>query len=360
MRKSLIARAVAGALLLSTIGVLSFNTEATAASEKIKVTALVTIHMRDYKYDSRLQACQDSFTEATFDFAAKEGEMRFPNNICVIKGISNKPLSGTAFLQVRQGSEWRDFWLYSGWPHELQKSSFTTKFTPKDNHGKITGKTTYTLYSKSKFDTGRWISVSHPYKPKNVEGEPCLDTSITNLELRLRVTSRTEQYFSNSVQIFYVNSDKMIKKGNTCELDTSSSSSGKSPEQGSTSGASGTSLPQCSVAQIREHTKLTKDFNQWRSLYLDSIAVYNESIVGMNKANMTGNNAAYTRWEKNLRDSLELARSTATSAIDTKNKLISLMKQCSFNYGVVPTEPYGFITTDEKIRGYKFPDFTTP
>jgi len=55
-----------------------------------------------------------------------------------------------------------------------------------------------------------------------------------------------------------------------------------------------------------------------------------------------------------------LARSTATDAIDTQNKLISLMQQCSFNYGIIVTQPYGFITTDESRRGYQFPTFQIP
>jgi len=376
MRKSLIVRAVAGALLLATIGVLSFNTEAAVASEKIKVTALVTINFHDRQFDNRLKACQDTFTEATLDLAAKlyrqtpselarnisEGDMQYDTNMCSIKAISNKPLSGTAYLQVRQGSEWLDFWLID-WPRKIYKSSLHHKFTPEYNHGKITGKTTYMLYSKNTADSaGRQVVVPDPGRPSRnlIEGESCYDTSITNVELRVRVTSGTKQYFSNSVQIFYVNSDKIIKRGNTCELDTSPSSSGKSPGQGSTSGASGTSLPQCSVAQIREHSTLAKDFNEWRSMYLDSINLIEESIVGMNKANMTGNNAAYSGWAQNLRDSKELARSTATSAIDTQNKLIALMKQCSFNYGIIVTQPYGFITTDEKFRGYRFPTFIIP
>jgi len=360
MRKSLIVRAVAGALLLSTIGVLSFNSEAAVASEKIKVTVLLISD------NSRLTACQDSFTEATIDYARMNntGGQAYFDNKCLIQAISNKPLSGTAYLQVRTTDEFFDFWDFDAWPVKKSKSSYTYKyFSPKYNHGKITGKKTYTLYGYKSNNEGVPFPFTVPIPGPGtlISGEDfCYDPEITNVELRVRVTSGTKQYFSNKVKISYVNADKIIMKGNTCELDTSSSSSGKSPGQGSTSGASGTSLPQCSVAQIREHTKLVKDFNEWRDMYLDSIAVYNESIVGMNKANMTGNNAAYTKWEKNLRDSMELVRSTAASAIDTQNKLITLMKQCSFNYGVIITQPYGFITTDDKFRGYEFPTFTIP
>ena len=135
---------------------------------------------------------------------------------------------------------------------------------------------------------------------------------------------------------------------------------GNSTSQGSTSGTSGTSLSQCSVAQIRQHSTLAKSFNEWRNMYLDSVAVMNESIDGINKATISRNQTAYDGWMKNLVDSRALARSTATEAIDTQNKLIALMQQCVFNYGIVVTQPYGFITTDEKSRGYQFPTFKIP
>ena len=135
---------------------------------------------------------------------------------------------------------------------------------------------------------------------------------------------------------------------------------GNSTSQGSTSGTSGTSLPQCSVTQIRQHSALAKSFNDSRNLYLDSVALMNESIDGMNKASISGNQTAYEGWSKNLVDSTSLARATATAAIDTQNKLIALMQQCAFSYGIVVTQPYGFITTDENRRGYQFPTFRIP
>jgi hypothetical protein len=135
---------------------------------------------------------------------------------------------------------------------------------------------------------------------------------------------------------------------------------GNSARQGATSGTPGTSLPQCSVTQIRQHSALAKSFNEWRNMYLDSVALMNESIDGMNKAFISGNKTAYEGWSKNLVDSTALARSTAADAIDTQNKLIALMQECSFNYGIVVTQPYGFITTDENRRGYQFPSFQIP
>ena len=95
-------------------------------------------------------------------------------------------------------------------------------------------------------------------------------------------------------------------------------------------------------------------------MYLDSVSLMNESIAGMNKAFISGNQTAYEGWSKNLVDSTTLARSTATDAIDTQNELIELRQQCSFNYGIVVTQPFGFITTDENRRDYQFPAFQIP
>jgi hypothetical protein len=351
------------ALLLGTIGVYSVNQQASAASDKLKVTALL-IEDRD-----RTKACKGSFTQATVDYAIwKKGNPKVTGNVdrvaywdeqCLIKVISNKSLSGTQYLQVKQETEWVDICSVSFWAKQLSKRDCSQKFGGKENLGKVSGKNIICTFKNACIGSYDYSTPSLGVYTRT-EGDFCLETSISNLELRVRVVSGKNQYISNSVTFSYLNTDKVINQGDKCVLATSSSSSGKSPGQGSTSGTSGTSLPQCSVTQIRQHSALAKSFNEWRNMYLDSVALMNESINGMNKTFISGNQTAYEGWSKNLVDSTALARSTATDAIDTQNKLISLMQQCSFNYGIIVTQPYGFITTDESRRGYQFPTFQIP
>lgn len=351
-------------VLISTLFFSVFPSVSNAASDKLKVTTLL-IEDRD-----RTKACKGSFTEATVDSAIwKKGNPKMTGDVdrvaywdevCVIKVISNKPLSGTQYLQIKQGTEWVDICSLSFWAEKLSKRDCSQKFDSKRNLGKVTGKKTWVCTFKNAcigaFDYG----TPHLGRYTQTEGDFCLDTSINNLELRVRVVSGTNQYVSSEVKFSYLNSDKVIYRGGKCVLAASSSPSGKLPGQGSTSGPSGTSLPQCSVAQIRQHSTLAKSFNEWRDMYLDAVELMNESINGMNKATMSGNQTAYQGWSKNLMDSTALARSTATDAIDTQNKLIALMQQCAFNYGIVVTQPYGFVTTDENSRGYQFPSFKIP
>ena len=352
------------ALLLATIGVYSLNLQASASSDKLKVTALL-IDDRD-----RIRACKGSFTQSTVDYAIwKKGNPKVTGNVdrvaywdeqCLIRVISNKPLSGTQYLQIKQGIEWVDICSLSFWAERLSKQNCSKKFGGKQTLGKVSGKNLVCT-----FKSGECLGHFDYSTPSlgvytRTEGDFCLETSISKLELRVRVVSGTNQYVSNSVTYSYLNTDKVINKGDKCVLDTSYSSSGKSPGQGSTSGTSGTSLPQCSVTQIRQHSALTKSFNEWRNMYLDSVSLMNESIDGMNKTFISGNQTAYEGWRKNLVDSTAVARSTATEAIDTQNKLIALMQQCALNYGIVVTQPYGFITTDENRSGYQFPTFQIP
>ena len=351
-------------LLTSALLFWVFPSVSNAAPETIKVNALL-IQDKD-----RLQACKGSFTEVTVDSAIwKKGNPKMTGDVdriaywdeqCLIKVISNKPVSGTQYLQIKQGTEWVDICSLSFWAEKLPKRDCSQKFDSKRNLGKITGKTTWVCTFKNdcigSFDYG----TPNLGRYTQTEGDFCLETSISKLELRVRIVSGTKQYVSTAVKISYLNSDKVIYRGGKCVLTTSSSASGKPSGQGSTSGTSGTSLPQCSVAQIRQHSTLAKSFNEFRDMYLDAVDLMNESIDGMNKATISGNQAAYDGWRKNLVDSTALARSTATDAIDTQNKLIALMQQCAFNYGIVVTQPYGFITTDEKRRGYIFPTFQIP
>ena len=351
------------ALLLSNIGVFSLNLQASAASDKLKVTSLL-IEDRD-----RTKACKGSFTQATVDFAIwKKGNPKVTGDVdrvaywdeqCLIKVISNKPLSGTQYLQINQGTKWVDICSLSFWAERLSKQDCSQKFDSKENLGKVSGKNVICTFKNACIGSFDYGTPSLGVYTRT-EGAFCLETSISKLELRVRVVSGTNQYVSNSVIFSYLNTDKVINKGDKCVLDTSSSLSGKSPGQGTTSGTSGTSLPQCSVAQIRQHSTLAKSFNEFRDMYLDAVDLMNESIGGMNKATISGNQTAYDGWRKNLVDSTALARSTATDAIDAQNKLIALMQQCAFNYGIVVTQPYGFITTDENRRGYQFPTFKIP
>ena len=351
------------ALLISNIGVFSLNLQASAASDKLKVTSLL-IEDRD-----RTKACKGSFTQATVDFAIwKKGNPKMTGDVdrvaywdeqCLIKVISNKPLSGTQYLQINQGSKWVDICSLSFWAERLSKQDCSQKFDSKENLGKVSGKNVICTFKNACIGSFDYATPSLGVYTRT-EGAFCLETSISKLELRVRVVSGTNQYVSNSVIFSYLNTDKVINKGDKCVLDTSSSLSGKSPGQGTTSGTSGTSLPQCSVAQIRQHSTLAKSFNEFRDMYLDAVDLMNESIGGMNKATISGNQTAYDGWRKNLVDATALARSTATDAIDTQNKLIALMQQCAFNYGIVVTQPYGFITTDENRRGYQFPTFRIP
>ena len=367
MRKSLssklLKRAAVLALLLSNIGVFSLNLQPSAASDKLKVTSLL-IEDRD-----RTKACKGSFTQATVDFAIwKKGNPKMTGDVdrvaywdeqCLIKVISNKPLSGTQYLQINQGTKWVDICSLSFWAERLSKQNCSQKFDSKENLGKVSGKNVICTFKNACIGSFDYGTPSLGVYTRT-EGAFCLETSISKLELRVRVVSGTNQYVSNSVIFSYLNTDKVINKGDKCVLDTSSSLSGKSPGQGTTSGTSGTSLPQCSVAQIRQHSTLAKSFNEFRDMYLDAVDLMNESIGGMNKATISGNQTAYDGWRKNLVDSTALARSTATDAIDAQNKLIALMQQCAFNYGIVVTQPYGFITTDENRRGYQFPTFKIP
>ena len=367
MRKSLsspqIIKAAVLALLLATIGVYSLNLQASAASDKLKVTALL-IEDRD-----RIKACKGSFTQATVDYAIwKKGNPKVTGNVvrvaywdeqCLIKVISNKPLSGTQYLQVKQETEWVDICSVSFWAKQLSKRDCSQKFDSKENLGKVLGKNIICTFKNACIGSYDYSTPSLGVYTRT-EGDFCLETSISNLELRVKVVSGKNQYISNSVTFSYLNTDKVINQGDKCVLATSSSSSEKSPGPGSTSGTSGTSLPQCSVTQIRQHSALAKSFNEWRNMYLDSVSLMNESIAGMNKTFISGNQTAYEGWSKNLVDSTTLARSTATDAIDTQNELIELRQQCSFNYGIVVTQPFGFITTDENRRGYQFPAFQIP
>lgn len=360
---TLVLRVAVLALLFSNIGFNSLNLQASAASDKLKVTALL-IEDRD-----RIRACKGSFTQATVDYAIwKKGNPKVTGNVdrvaywdeqCLIRVISNKPLSGTQFLQIKQGIEWVDICSLSFWAERLSKQNCSKKFGGKQSLGKVSGKNLVCTFKRGEclghFDYGTPSLGVYT----QTEGDFCLETSISKLELRVRVDSGTNQYVSNSVIFSYLNTDKVINKGDQCVLVTSSSS-GELPGQGSSSGTSGTSLPQCSVAQIRQHSTLAKSFNEFRNMYLDSVDIMDESINGMNKTFISGNQTAYEGWRKNLVDSTALARLTATDAIDTQNKLIALMQQCAFNYGIVITQPYGFITTDENRRGYQFPSFKIP
>jgi len=351
----LVSRSIVLAFLLTNIGFLFSNIETSTASEKLKVTALL---IQD---SDRARACKGSFTEATVDYAIwKKERIAYYNDPCLIKVISNKPLSGTQYLQIRQGTEWVDICSLSFWAKKLSKLDCAQKFDSKENLGKVSGKSSWICTFKNDCLGTFDYSTPNLGRYTQTEGDSCIDTSISNLELRIRVASGTKQYFSNLVKFSYVNSDKVIYRGGKCELDTSPSSPGKLPGQDTTGVGSGTSLPQCNVTQIRQHSTLAKEFNSWRKMYLDSVDLMNESINGMNKASSTGNRTAYEGWAKNLKDSTDLARSTANEAISTQNKLITLMKQCAFNYGVIVTQPFGFITTDENFRGYQFPTFQIP
>ena len=348
--------------ILFLISIVLFPSSSFGAPDNLKITALL-IQDRD-----RLQACKGSFTKATVDYAIwKKGNPRVTGDVdriayfddpCLIKVISNKPLSGTQYLQIKQGNEWVDICSVNFWAKQLSKRDCSQKFDSKENLGKVLGKKTWVCTFRDAcigaFDYG----VLNLGRYTQTEGDFCIDTSVRSLELRVRVKSGTKQYVSNSVKFSYVNADKIVYKGGKCVL--SASSSGKSPGQGSTSGTTGPSLPLCGLTQIRQHSTLAKEFNEWRSLYLSSIDEVNSAIAGILKARNNGSISAEQEWKKNLNDATSLAKSTSEYAINAQNKLIALMGECKFSYGIVVTEPFGFITTEESVTGYRFPSFPIP
>jgi len=342
------------ALILAVTSHLFFPSVTFAASDKVKVTAIL-IQDRD-----RSKACEGDFTKSVVDFAILYATKSnsFP---CVMKTFSNTPVTGTQYLQIKQSGEWVDICSLSFWANRVSRNDCFQKFTPKMNLGKLQDRkswvNTYKKGFTGHFDYGT-LSLG---RFTDTDGDFCNLTNINNLELRVRVASKNREYFSNSISFVYLNADKVIYKknagyGGACGL-SNLPATGGTPTGQTTNGSPGTSLPQCTVTQIRYHSTLAKSFNEFRDLYLRSTDEINGAISGYTQALNNGSTYNMERWLGILDQARELARSTAKDALSEQSKLISLMRECKFSYGIIVTEPYGFITTDENVIGYDFPSF---
>lgn len=342
------------ALIIFLISHLFFPSATFASQDKIKVSA-VLIQERD-----RTKACEGDFTKSIVDFAVlyKAKNFSFP---CVVKTFSNKPITGIQYLQIKQGGEWVDICSVSFWANRVSRNDCSQKFSPKMNLGKLQGSKSW-VNTYKKEETGSFdYSTLSIGRSANVDGDFCNLTDIDNIDFRVRVNSKTKDYFSNSFSFVYLNADKVIYKkntgyGGTCGLNNLPAS-GEKPTGQTTNGSSGTSLPQCSVNQIRNHAALAKSFNDYRSLYLRSSDEISGAIAGYTQAENNGSTYSMEKWLGLLNQARALARSTASEAISEQNKLISLMQECKFSYGIIVTDPYGYITYDENVTGYKFPSF---
>lgn len=342
------------ALIVFLTSHLFFPSVTFASQSKVKISA-VLIQDRE-----RTKACEGDFTKSIVDYAVlyKAKDFSFP---CVVKTFSNTPITGIQYLQINQGGEWVDICSVSFWADRVSRNDCSQKFSPTRNLGKLQGtKSWVNTYKKQ--ETGSFdYSTLSTGRYTNVDGDFCYLTDIDNVELRVRVNSKSKDYFSNSFSFVYLNADKVIYKkntgyGGTCGLNNLPASGGK-PAGQTTSGSSGTSLPQCNINQIRSHAALAKSFNEYRSLYLRSTDEVYGAIAGYTRAESIGSTYSMEKWLGLLNQARELARSTSSDAIKEQNKMISLMQECKFSYGIVVLEPSGYITYDENVTGYQFPSF---
>ena len=333
---------------------LFFPSSIFASQSKVKISA-VLIQDRE-----RTKACEGDFTKSIVDYAVlyKAKTFTFP---CVVKTFSNTPLTGIQYLQINQGGEWVDICSVSFWADRVSRNDCAQKFTPTRNLGKLQGNKSW-VNTYKKQETGSFdYSTLSTGRYTNTDGDFCYLTDIDNVELRVRVNSKSKDYYSNSFSFIYLNADKVIYKkntgyGGTCGVHNLPAS-GEKPASQPTTGSSGTSLPQCNVTQIRSHAALAKSFNEFRSLYLRSTDEVYRAISGYEQAESIGSTYSMQRWLGLINEARVLARDNANEAISIQNKLISLMQECKFSYGIVISDSYGYITYDENVTGYKFPSF---
>ena len=346
------------AIVISIINLL-FPSPSHSAPKKVDIKTILV----DYNSD-RSKACQGNLFSMTLDYAViyKNGRTNSEEpTICVIKVISNTPISGTQHLQIKQDSVWVDACSVSNWPNTYGigaglKCSY--KFDPKVNVGTVKGTTSVNFLNKTSIGLIDW-SIPRLGIGSKLDGGFCLSTNISSLELRVRVVSGSKTYFTNAVKINYLNAntvtyDSKQGYGGTCSSTAINTTNTNTNPNASPSTKS---LPQCNITQIRQHTALAKSFNEWRDLYLDATDEIRRAKSGYIQAENNGSTFAMNQWLGLLVQARSLAESLSKDALNVQNQLITLVEQCKFSYGIVVTSPYGFIVTDESTLGYKFPSF---
>lgn len=349
MNKWVKSISVASALLISFS---NLQLPSASANKKFKAEA-VLLNNSDRK------PCKGNFLVYTTDFAAvnSQGSLTWTNQLCVIKVFINSQVSGEMFLQLKQGAEWLDMSSNAGWADSSNLRVYKSKINSKRNLGKVSGATSWTCTFKSDCVGTFDFSIPHPYAPySNEDGAYCYNPSIQSAEFRIRISSSTGQYFTNVLKATYLNAEKVVKKGFNCVVGLATASTEK-PAAG---GTPSKKLPSCTIAQIREKTGYLKDFNEWRSLYVDAVAIAKQSRDGVENARFRGDSLSEQNWTKNYLEATALARTLTADALKAQNSLIELAQRCSDGYGIVITEPYGFVVTDEKITSYSFPEFPIP
>lgn len=332
-----------------------------SAPKKVDIKTILV----DDKAD-RSKACQGNLFTMTFDYAViyKNGKTNGEEpTICVIKVISNTPLSGTQHLQLKQGSEWIDACSVSSWPNTYGMGAglkCSYKFDPKINVGTVKGSSSFEkILNKNSSGPFDWV-IPRLGLGSKLDGGFCLSTDIPSVELRVRVVSGSKIYFTNAVKINYLNANTVTYDSKQGFGGTCSSTTNTPINTNPNVSPSSKSLPQCNITQIRQHSALAKSFNEWRDLYLDATDEISRAKSGYIQAENNGSTFAMNQWLGLLVQARNLAESLAKEALNTQNQLISLVQQCKFSYGIVVTYPYGFIVTDENTLGYKFPSFPIP